>query len=548
MSTKKALKVQLPSAVDDATGLRQLEHYYGIEFVRGASNGGGNNGYYKMIGDAELLSEMRFHNLLKIASVKDAQTKTILNPVNWRQTVGGAASVLDGSDGADIMQITHDGEKPVGLYAICGGTNATYERFIVSDEYFEYDGDQAQFYPAYGETPDYATILANQLRSVRNETVIGTANVGISSENFSDPQYGNANGGGFPKTQLNRFQYEAAARAKNANANSNLPYTIINTLDDELTMALLAIEFRTKLFNTCLGHGVSANAAPDAATWGKITGIRFTADGGQTYTYGTLGTSLFVNGASTASAMWAIINNYCPLTKMFEAQLAVSDGATLEAVHDADGNAVQGISQGVMTGIYTKTFSFTVPASTVSGGTAQNMTVEVCLRIPVWRGRNRLWGNLTQWKGGIEALRYRDGEGNTHHKIYRAPSIEALTIDSDVVVKSQEGDFAFESAYDYIGETPVTAGGGGIWAQRMLSKGAITTAIAALGGGGMLNYEGACTYLGVEATEGTYRRMGALFGDLAFGSFAVFRFAILYYEPSYWNTYLGSGFRVKLTA
>ena len=313
-------------------------------------------------------------------------------------------------------------------------------------------------------------------------------------------------------------------------------------------MALLAIEFRTKLFNTCLGHGVSANAAPDAATWGKITGIRFTADGGQTYTYGTLGTSLFVNGASTASAMWAIINNYCPLTKMFEAQLAVSDGATLEAVHDADGNAVQGISQGVMTGIYTKTFSFTVPASTVSGGTAQNMTVEVCLRIPVWRGRNRLWGNLTQWKGGIEALRYRDGEGNTHHKIYRAPSIEALTIDSDVVVKSQEGDFAFESAYDYIGETPVTAGGGGIWAQRMLSKGAITTAIAALGGGGMLNYEGACTYLGVEATEGTYRRMGALFGDLAFGSFAVFRFAILYYEPSYWNTYLGSGFRVKLTA
>ena len=145
MSTKKALKVQLPSAVDDATGLRKLEHYYGIEFVRGASNGGGNNGYYKMIGDAELLSEMRFHNLLKIASVKDAQTKTILNPVNWRQTVGGAASVLDGSDGADIMQITHDGEKPVGLYAICGGTNATYERFIVSDEYFEYDGDQAQF-------------------------------------------------------------------------------------------------------------------------------------------------------------------------------------------------------------------------------------------------------------------------------------------------------------------------------------------------------------------------------------------------------------------
>ena len=546
MSTKKALKVQLLSAVDDATGLRKLQHYYGIEFVRGASNGGGDNGYYKMIGDAELLSEMRFHNLLKIASVKDAQVKNVLNQVNWRETAEGAASVLDGSDGADIMQVTHDGEKAVGLYAICGGSNATYERFIVSDEYFEYDGDKAQFYPAYGETPDYATILANQLRSCRNETYIGSASVGIGSTDFSDDQYGVANGGGFPKTQMSRFQFEAAARAKNANPNSNLPYTIINSLDDELTMALLAIEFRTKLFNKYLGHGVSANAAPDASTWGHITGMRFTVDGGQTYTYGTLGTSLFVNGATTASAMWAIINNYCPLTKMFEAQLAVSDGATLEAVYDADGNPVQGMSAGVMTGIYTKTFSFHVPASTVSGGTAQDMTVEVCLRIPVWRGRNRLWGNLTQWKSGIEAIRYQDSEGVTHHRIYRAPSIEALATDTDVVTKSELGQFAFESAYDYIGETPTTMGA--VWAQRMMTKGAITTAIAAIGGGSMLNYEGACTYLAAETVQNTYRRMGARFGDSAVSSYAVFRFAHLSTEPSSSHSTVGSGFRVKLSA
>lgn len=309
--SKKAVKLQLLDTVDDASGLRKIQHYYGIEFVRGASNGGGDNDHYKMIGDEELLSEMRFHNMLKIASVKDGAVKSILNQTNWRLTKEGTASVIDGSDGTDIMQVTHDGEKPVGLYAILGGTNSTYERYIVSDEYFEYDGDKAVFYPAFGETPDYATILSNQLRSVRNESVIGSTAAGLGTDH-NDSDYGTTNGGGFPKTQMSRYQYEAAARAKNANANSNLPYCIINEIDSELIFGLMAIEFRTKLFNKYLGHGISANAAPDANTWGQITGVRFTADGGQTYTYSTLGGGLFVNGATASTAWWSIINGYFP--------------------------------------------------------------------------------------------------------------------------------------------------------------------------------------------------------------------------------------------
>ena len=66
--TKKAVKLQLLDTVDDPSGLRKIQHYYGIEFVRGASDGGGENGYHQMIGDEQLLSEMRFHNLLQIAS------------------------------------------------------------------------------------------------------------------------------------------------------------------------------------------------------------------------------------------------------------------------------------------------------------------------------------------------------------------------------------------------------------------------------------------------------------------------------------------------
>lgn len=545
--SKKAVKLQLLDTVDDPSGLRKIQHYTGIEFVRGASNGGGDNDYYQMIGDEELLKELRFHNMLQIASVKNAATKTLLKQTNWRQTIGGQASVIDGSDGTDIMQVTHDGEKPVGLWAIIGGTNSTYERYIVSDEYFEYDGDKAVYYPAFGETPDYATVLSNQLRSIRSESVLGSTAKGRGTEH-NDENYGQENAGGFPKTQFSRYQYEAAARAKNANQQSNVPYTIINEIDRELIFALLAIEFRTKLFNKYLGHGISANAAPDASTWGKITGVRFTADGGGSYTYASMGGTLFMDGETTAINWWNIINGYFPLLKMFEAQLAVSDGGTLETVKNADGENVQGLAEGVMTGIWTKTFSFKVKGSTTNGGDVKEYSVDVVLRVPIWRGRNRLWGNLSQWTGGVEAVRYRDGEGKTHHRIYRAPSIEAMTIDSDSTLKSELGQFGFESTYDYLGELPTETVAGGRWATAMFQKDAIMTAISKVYGGGMLNYEGAANYVNIEETPNVYRRMGARFGDYAGSSAAVFRYAALGAEPSTASTGIGSGFRVKLTS
>lgn len=536
--SKTGLRVQLPSAVDNADGLRKLEHYYGIEFTRGASNGGGENGYHKMIGDETLLKEMRFHNQIKIAAVKDAAIQTVLNQSNWRQQEDGAtASVLDGSDGADIMQV-----YTKTVYAILGGSNPTYERYIVSDQPFSYEGDEAKAYESYGETPDYATMVGNVLRSICGESAAGTQVAGMGS-NYSDPAMGIANGVGRPRTSLSRFAFEAAARAKNADASKNLPHTIICNQDIELAFAFMAIEFRTKIFNTLLGHGVSSNAAPSAETWGKVSGFRMSSDGGATYVYGTLGQPLFVNGATTGTALWQIINGYSPMLKMFEAQLAVSDGATLEQVKDADGNIITA----PMTGIWTKTFSFQITASTTAGGESKLYTVEVCLRVPMWRGRNRLWGNLEQWTGGYEVVRYLDSEGKTHHKVYRAPSVEALTTDSDVAIKTAEGGFVFENTYDYLGELPTTTFGGGQWATQMFSKDNIMTAITQLEGGSMLNYEGSANYVGVETDTGKYRRMGARFGDGASRSAAVLRYADVALGPSFVYSSLGSGFRVKLS-
>lgn len=545
MSTK-GLKVVLPSAVSDASGLRKLEHYYGIEFTRGASDNGGTNGYHKMIGDASLLQEMRFHNQMQIASIKGAEINGILNQTNWRQMQDGGASVLDGADGADIMQ-THT----QGVYAIIGGSNPTYERFIVSDQPFTYDGDEAKYYPAYAETPDYETVMNGVARSIRNDTVLGTHGAG-SITGCTDACFGQADAGGFPKTSTSRYSFEQYARAKNPDTGANLPYMNIANQDLELTQAFMFIEFRTKNLNTVLGHGISSNVTPTAQTWGQVTGFRLTDDDGQTYRYHSFGTQMFLNDATVGTTMWTILNGSCPVLKMFEAQLAVSDGATLETVNNSDGVPVAGEAQGVMTGIYTKAFSFTIQnAALTAGGEKKTWKVDCVLRIPIWRGRTRLWGNLIQWYSGYECVKYLGEDGQTHHRLYRSPSIEALVSDSDEVAKTALGQFGFEKVYEDCGELPlITTGAAGAYGDSMAKNpaGDITTCVMnhQLAGASLYNYEGCAFYRYGDAIEGKFERRGVRFGDIATGGSAALRYAYAGGAPSDASTYLGSGFRVTL--
>lgn len=531
---------------DEATdqNLAKVEHYYGIEFERGTSNQGGNNGYHKMIGDPTLLKEMRFHNQMKIASVNKATLGTILNQTNWRKTDGGDTSVLDGSDGSDIIQ-----QHTKDVYAILGGTNSVYERYIVSDQPFSYDGDEAIYLGRPGETPDYSVILDGKQRSIRNDSVNGTHGAG-NGTGFSTTDYGTTAAGGYPTTWQNRFQFEALARAKNDDPSSNLPYANICNFDIELTAALMFIEFRTKNLNNILGHGISSVAAPTADNWGKVTGFRLTADGGQTYNYLTFGSQIWLSGATGGQNMWTTLNGSCPVLKMFEPQLNISDGGTLEPVKDADGNLVQGLSDGVMTGIWTKRFSFQLTCALTSGGEQKTYTVEAVIRVPVWRGRTRLWGNCTQWYSGYELLHYKASDG-FHYKLFRAPSVEALTTDSDVTYKTFEGQFAFEKTYDEVGEMPVlTTPDGGAWAKNMLRINGISTAIVADTGGGLGTFENAFAWMGNGANtpDGQYIRRGSRFGGNAAEGSAVLRYATVINEPSNARALIGSGFHVQLAA
>ena len=313
---------------------------------------------------------------------------------------------------------------------------------------------------------------------------------------------------------------------------------------------MMFIEFRTKNLNNILGHGISSVAAPTADNWGKVTGFRLTADGGQTYNYLTFGSQIWLSGATGGQNMWTTLNGRCPVLKMFEPQLNISDGGTLEPVKDADGNLVQGLSDGVMTGIWTKRFSFQLTCALTSGGEQKTYTVEAVIRVPVWRGRTRLWGNCTQWYSGYELLHYKASDGY-HYKLFRAPSVEALTTDSDVTYKDSEGQFAFEKVYDEVGEMPtLTAPDGGVWAKNMLTINGISTAIVADTGGGLGIFENAFGWMGNGANtpEGKYIRRGSRFGGFAAEGNDVLRYAGVTREPSYASADVGSGFRVQLAA
>lgn len=534
----KGLKIVLPSAVSDPEGkLRKLEHYYGIEFVRGASDGGSSKGYYRLIGDDELRTEMRFHNQIKIANVKNGGINFIYDQLNWNLDKDGNAVNTLGADDSDVMQV-----HTKAVYAIIGGSNTTYERFIVSDAPFTYDGDVAHEFEPYGECPDYMTLVGTKARSISGSAGTGSQGAGMGT-NYSDPAFGIATGAGRPKTQLNRYQFDDAARANGGR--------IVSNFDIELAFAFLAIECRTKILTDIFGHGISSNSVPaaDGSNWGTVSGVKLVnkLDESDVHYYGFNGTLFNIkNGASdtyTPSAnLWTTTNGSFPLLNMFEAQLAVSsNNSLLTPVQDKDGNV---IGQGTMTGIYTKSMTFDVNCALVSGGTNADYTATVIMKVPMWRGRNRMQGNVTQWYGGYEAT-VAEVEDVSTYTIWRCPSIEKMVTSTTYSVAA-DATFDFENTYQKIAEVNAKNIGG--WCTSMIKVGDVSTCIGVTGAAAINNYEGAFVYFGqADMADGTKYRKGSPFGYNASYSSAVFRGATLYSSPSNASTSIGSAFRVALS-
>ena len=476
----KGLKIVLPSVVEGGEELRKLEHFYGIEFRRGSASGGDDGGsFLRMVGDEGLLSELRFHNQLRPALVKDGKVTGYLDALDWRKMADGSGADLSGSDGSDVM-LVHER----GLYAILGGTDPDVERFIVSDRPFTFGGDEAVRFGAFGWSPDYATVKDGKLRSIRDDSVVGTHGTGVAT-NISDAGYASASGGGFPLTGVSRFGFEGYARARNRGGGGS-PYMVWCCHDHELLAALMFIEFRTKDLTSCLGGGISANYALSEETWGTETCVRVSSGGGG-WSYATLGT-MIDQGSSRISIIQALAKRdwgTASLLKVFEAQLGSLSSGSFESPREGSGVVVAGVSEGVMTGIWRKGLTFKIPdASLTAGGSRSTLSVEVVLRVPVWRGLSRLWGGLGQFLSGYDVLESVDGSGGVHRRLFRASSVGGIVTDDDVTVYSSEGNMGFESVYEDCGEIMgLDAGTSRKLALSMVrTAGGVSTCVGGVGG------------------------------------------------------------------
>ena len=220
---------------------------------------------------------------------------------------------------------------------------------------------------------------------------------------------------------------------------------------------------------------------------------------------------------------------------MFEAQRAVSTGSSLEAVKNSDGEAVQGMSDGVMTGIYTKQFQIKANIAPANSSDAKECTITYCFRIPVWRGRTRLWGHMAQWYSGYEVTKSA-ASGVNKHTLYRAKSIEGMVKDSS------DTEFGYETSYDNLG---LFAASG--YAKNMVTFNGISTAIGSDTGASRENYESAGVWSDAAVIpDGTKVRKGVRFGNAAATAAAVLRSATVALAPSPASTHDGSGFHVTL--
>lgn len=527
-------KCLIITAADKAKdgSLPYLENYVGIVFKRGTSNGGEENTtkeYVKMIGNENLIKENTFLNMMKVGLVKNARVIAYLNQNDWTKLEDGTPSDLTGKDGTDVY-LCHD-----DVYMINGGSDPDYEVYAISNEPFSYNDEAAKLVPMGGIPVDYGVIKDGKLRQIRDDSVLGTQSTTAVA---CDSIYGPDHRGGFPTTSLSRYAYEAAARALNDDANSNVPYMNETCFDIEFIVAWMYIEFRSKHINKFVGHGITSNQVPTAADWGKVSGWKITDNGVDKFFI--LGTTVYKHGGTTTSGnMWQLINGSFPLLKTFESQLS----GNLEKVKNSDGEIISA----PMTGIYTKTFSFVATFALTSTSEAKEYTVTVVLRNPVVRGKSNLFGQLLNWYSGYELTRTIDAENNQHHMVYRAKSIE------DCVKDASDANFDYETKYEQLGELPVVAYNLRInYAKNsFIAKDGVNAALAKeqVAVGGMItNYDAAfCWNDNTTMPSGTTKqRKGLSFGGNALDGAVSLRSANVTISPSGAATNRGSAPRVAL--
>ena len=521
---------------------QQQGNVYGVEMSRGQSD----PVYQTWIGKEEFKVSHPILNAFRLAKVKDGKVVGYFDQTNLFKMADGTPSniIIDGTDvvddGTDVMLVN---TKP--FWVINGGTDDTYERRIVGDIPFTYGGDTADFVAPFAVCIGYSVIKDNKQRSIRDNTIMGTTGAGMLGVNIMTT-------GGWPTTNISRFNYEQYARDKNTDTSSNLPYANAFAFDLDVWCTLLFIKFRTKDVHSqsVCGKGISSNdSAPDASSWGKMTGIRFKKNDNQTYVYYKInGAGFKASETGTTYNFDQVINNYRPKLKMFEAQLAMSyakennieqntdftyDGSTYRYFNFQGHN---GLAEGEMSGVVVKFFTISVTGWSIpDSALVTDREVEVCFAQPLIRGRIAGWGDIWMWYSGIDCVMH----DSTSIDIYQTKSVNNMTTDNVSTDKNPGESYGFENIYDLIGTRNKGEG-----YQLENFKDCL---IGKTQGGGL--HTGECHYNWFTggAGSGKIGRRGVYFGGQAGNVFCSLRSGSANLAPASASTSLGGCFRCTIT-
>lgn len=493
-----------------------IDTMYGVEMNRGQSD----PNFQTWIGKEEYKESHPILKDFKIAKVKNGEVVAVLDQADWFKLDDGRVSnvvynsAMD-DDNADIMLV-----NTRGFYAILGGKDETYERYLFSRSKFMYKGEEAEYIEPFGMTPDFSVIKDGVQRSIRDNTVAGTKGAGsLGITIFND--------NGYPTTSTSRFNYEKYARAKNPDNTSNVPYTNAFQRDLRIFCALMFVKFRTKDFHgqRYCGGGISANdGTVSEVTWGNKTGMRTRTSTETAWTY-----------QSIDWGRWTTINGNKPLLKIFDCQLALShakenkiqenvnfeyDGATWK-YKNINGN--KGILDGEMTGIVTKLLS------------SPDGNTEVCLVQPIVNGSILFYGNIWRWVSGIEVVLDHEANQGT---IYQTDDVTRLATDANSSDIEKNNQYPFESVYNVVGSRTLVSE----WSAKDFTE----SLMSETAGGSLHEKECHYAYFSNNGGAGKKARRGVLFGGDAHNDLCSSRSGYAHNAPSNTNSIIGGGFRVSL--
>lgn len=295
----------------------------------------------------------------------------------------------------------------------------------------------------------------------------------------------------YPKTE-DMTQLSNVTRARNNNPDRTKPYPFAEGGFFARTTILNAIELRmgTRDLTSIFGSGISSNdSCTSEATFYKYGGFRWSADGGNSWSYKAWSGNVPIYygnaGSRKISNASEFVNNYRPKEECMESQMAVSYACELGIQSaEIDGhnnnftfygetywyrdvnndNAIGLLAGGMDCQVY-KTMAIDYE------GYADNTTtektsykLECCLRMSLHGGMNLSGDVFDYCGGGIEMIGHvtdsnkASGSYGVDVKVYVEHDQRKWVNDTNIIIDDSK-DFDAETHYTFIGETKTTGDG-----------------------------------------------------------------------------------------